>query len=316
MRKLSKKLLLSILSVALVFIALGTTTFAWFSMNRTVTATGMQIKAKSNSTYLLIGENTLTTADAIQAQTGTDLTTEALTVSDAESAVYPSKAFGVADATKDPASSADFTPTAITTKALAEVQGNWYTANSTDPTVWGGGEKTKDVTQLTSTNFGSFVIKRQVNLTLADGSTKANNLTVKPTFAIKDTYAKTSDIALADGKTYYTTSDNGVTFTAVTSPSVENISNYYEKATDISAVKVLIVTDNNVVVVLDADDSGNVIDLYNGTSTQNLDITDTTVHHVDIYIYYDGTEEIVNTNDALDLSACTIDLEFGVSVNE
>ena len=61
MRKLSKKLLLSILSVALVFIALGTTTFAWFSLNSEVPVTGMTVNTKV-SNYLLIADDTLANA--------------------------------------------------------------------------------------------------------------------------------------------------------------------------------------------------------------------------------------------------------------
>jgi len=62
MRKLSKKLLLSILSVALVFIALGTTTFAWFSMNAKVTVTGMQVRTNVANNLLIAPCETETTA--------------------------------------------------------------------------------------------------------------------------------------------------------------------------------------------------------------------------------------------------------------
>ena len=66
MRKLSKKLLLSILSVALVFIALGTTTFAWFSMNQSVKVSGMKVQTKVTS-------NLLISPNATEANFGTQL---------------------------------------------------------------------------------------------------------------------------------------------------------------------------------------------------------------------------------------------------
>ena len=47
MRKLRNKLLLSILTVALTFIALGTTTFAWFTLGGTVTAEAFTANVKS-----------------------------------------------------------------------------------------------------------------------------------------------------------------------------------------------------------------------------------------------------------------------------
>ena len=57
MKKLTKKLFISVMTLVLTAMALGTSTFAWFSMNTTVTAKGMQVQAKSNSIYLLIGDD-------------------------------------------------------------------------------------------------------------------------------------------------------------------------------------------------------------------------------------------------------------------
>ena len=55
MKKLKK--LIPAFCMLLVSVAmLGTSTFAWFSMNKEVKATGMQITAKSDSVYLLIME--------------------------------------------------------------------------------------------------------------------------------------------------------------------------------------------------------------------------------------------------------------------
>ncbi len=62
MKKLATKLMISVLSVALAFIALGTSTFAWFSMNTTVEATGMQLTAVT-PINLLIGDKETTPAD-------------------------------------------------------------------------------------------------------------------------------------------------------------------------------------------------------------------------------------------------------------
>ena len=66
MKKFTTKLLMSIIGVAFAFVALGTSTYAWFAMNQEVAVTGMQISAKSDSTYLIIGsENNLTTVQRI-----------------------------------------------------------------------------------------------------------------------------------------------------------------------------------------------------------------------------------------------------------
>ena len=308
-----KKLIPALCMLLVAAVLMGTSTFAWFSMNTSVQATGLQIQAKSNAIFLLIGEDTLTTADQIQGQTGADLTSEDLAVAATDSDVYPSKAFGVANADKDPATTTTFDPTAVTTKALAASEDNWYTANSNDSSVWGGDGITINPAQLTSTNFSDYVIKKTVNLTLADGSENAHNLTVTPTITLRDdVYNKTSDSAIVSGKKYYTKS--GSTYTEVASPAVADIATYYEVGTDISAVKVLIVSDNNVVAILST--ASSETDLYSGTTTQNIVLTDKTVHSVDIYVYYDGTEAAVYSNNAAALGGATITLQFDVELAE
>lgn len=67
MTKLTRKLFVSIMTLVLTVMALGTSTFAWFSMNTTVTATNMTVTAKSNATYLFIGTGEKDTATEIQA---------------------------------------------------------------------------------------------------------------------------------------------------------------------------------------------------------------------------------------------------------
>lgn len=57
MKHLTKKIILSIFTWLLLFITLGTSTFAWFSMNYTVSADNIEITVTSNSTYLYIGDN-------------------------------------------------------------------------------------------------------------------------------------------------------------------------------------------------------------------------------------------------------------------
>ena len=280
-------------------------------MNRTVTATGMQIKAKSNSTFLLIGNDDISgekTADGVQAQTNEDLTTEVLAVDAASAAKYPSKPW-LAD-TADGFTSLT-SMTVVTDKTKAATEGNWYTANSDDPTLWGGSTHVKNAAVLTSTNFDKYVIKKSVNLTLADGSTKANNLTVTPSFTIIEEYNKTTDLAIDSNKDYYT--KDGDTYTKVTTPVVADIGTYYVKTSAYDAVKVLVVSDNGVVVIMDKTTSG-AQNLYD--STHNADLTDTSVHNVDIYIYYDGSNTTVFTNNAVNLAGATIELEFNVTVNE
>lgn len=56
-----------------------------------------------------------------------------------------------------------------------------------------------------------------------------------PTALVEATYAKTSDEAVVEGKTYYTRSGSaqaGYTYTAVAEPATASIANYYEKTAD------------------------------------------------------------------------------------
>jgi len=62
MKKLTTKLMISVLSVALAFIALGTSTFAWFSMNTTVEATGMELTAVTPINLLINDAEDVATA--------------------------------------------------------------------------------------------------------------------------------------------------------------------------------------------------------------------------------------------------------------
>lgn len=53
MKKLTRKLFLSVFTALFAVVALGTTTFAWFSMNTTVQATGMQAQAKADASLAI-----------------------------------------------------------------------------------------------------------------------------------------------------------------------------------------------------------------------------------------------------------------------
>lgn len=152
MKHFKRKLLASIIAVMFSIMALGTSTYAWFSMNTTVEVTGMQISAKSDSTFLIIGNvNDLT---AIQ-------TNNAITIPmtvETNLKVYPSAHEDLSNATD------------------AAVYGNWYFETAATPNASTAQTGTK--TALTSTNFEKYVIKRTVYVTLAKGSNQATNLKV------------------------------------------------------------------------------------------------------------------------------------------
>ena len=273
-------------------------------MNTQVTATGMQIKAKSNNTFLLINTGDNDTAAEIQTA---GVTTIAVTVSDEQAEVFPSKP---KEASEIGSGKRFESGTPVTNASTAAAAGNWYTAHNNNPA--NANDSVKSINSLNTTSgdtyeFAKYVIKRTVYLTLAKGSDDAHNLTVTPTITMKDTYAKTTDTALNNSKTYYTQS--GETYTAVSSPDVANIATYYEKANNIEAVKVLVATGDNYAILSSSTTTAQ--SLY---ATTNQDLKDSTVVTVDIYIYYDGEATPVYTNNILNLSAATIQLAFDVAV--
>lgn len=152
MKKLTRKLFMSIIAVAFAFIALGTSTYAWFSMNQTVEVTGMQISAKSDSTFLIIG--------------GTNV------LADVQEANAVSVPMNVANDVKIYPSAHE----TLNNAADAATVGNWYFETASAPDASTAKEGTK--TALISTNFEKYVIKKTVYVTLAKGSNQATNLKV------------------------------------------------------------------------------------------------------------------------------------------
>lgn len=233
--KTMKKLIPALAMLLVSAVLLGTSTFAWFSMNSTVTATGMQVVAKSDNTYLLISK-TNTTASAIQTE---NIITVNVDVSDSEAKVYPSApAVSAAEAGYLTTSGKTTSGATITTAGVQVDNGtkaanvaNWYTANAIAPSA-----STIDTTtarQLES--FTNYVIVKTVYLTVASGANGINNLTVTPTFTVK-----TSGDDLTAAKVIVATSDGG--FTTLSSANNGNSIDIKGSNTTLTDTTVLTVT--------------------------------------------------------------------------
>ncbi|HAY97014.1 MAG TPA: hypothetical protein DCY23_01625 [Ruminococcaceae bacterium] len=164
MKKLFPALCLLLVSATL----LGTSTYAWFSMNKNVHANNMQITAKADTTYLLISADK-NTAAGIQED-------KKIEVSLGENKnLYPA-------ALK------------TNTNPFTDADDNWWYASAStsdkstkdDETVVTFGEaKSKKPTDAEAkedaTTFTERVLKKTVYLTLAKGSVNKGKLTVKAT---------------------------------------------------------------------------------------------------------------------------------------
>lgn len=239
---------LCMLLVSALFV--GTSTYAWFSMNTTVTAANMQITAKSDTTYLLISDDK-TTADEIQEQSKTKLTW---------------------------ADSKELYPAALkesTTNPFTDADDNWWyaqalaktAATKKDDTVVKFGEaksnKTGAVVEDTET-FGQRVLKKTVYLTLSDGSTASTALNVK-----FDTFT--------------------------------------DSIGDKNATKIVVATENKALY----------FDKTNATIAQQLadagTLTDTSVLTVKIFVYFDGENADVYTDNIANLQNATAGINFSLA---
>ena len=258
-------LVTSILMLLLTVFALSTSTYAWFSMNTQVTASGMQVIAKTDETFLLIS-STNTTAGAIQTEDeisvdfAMDLASSQLYASSPclsaeQAALLPATTgFKVGETAIETAGAQ------VNSEATANVVTNWYTAKAADA----AHSTMKEGSARQLTTFTGYVVKKTVYLTVAAGANPAHNLSVTPTF----------------------TQRTG--------------------GSDIAACKVLVTTDDGAFVVLNSASGKTDI------KGSNTAITSSTVRVVNIYIYYDGTESVVYTNNANNLKGATIGLSFDV----
>ena len=154
-KALKTQLLAAVAMVLVASVALGSSTYAWFASNNKVTATGMEVTAKSNVASLLISAKSNEVSE-IQAENGT---TVELTVDDSK--VFPCKY-----------------KENVTNTSTATQAGNWYTATAEVATA----SAAKDDSQTNLSTFTSYVIHKQVWLTVAKNTAAVKDIKVSATF--------------------------------------------------------------------------------------------------------------------------------------
>ena len=73
MKKSFRKLIPAILMVLLSASLMGTSTFAWFSLNSKVTVTGMEVKTQVSENLFIVGDTLASTAKKADSTFGTSL---------------------------------------------------------------------------------------------------------------------------------------------------------------------------------------------------------------------------------------------------
>ena len=173
-----KKLIPAFCMLLISAVLMGTSTYAWFSMNRTVTANGMEVTAKSNSEFLLIGAGNSASAAAIQEGKKTEIDATYATVGNTDKKVFP----------------AAYTTTLIAanpTNGSAEISANsWYTANSNKTDEVQSGTNAKNVKAVTEGDK-DHMLTYTVKLTLSkDSNAISKKIKVTPTFTTADASVK------------------------------------------------------------------------------------------------------------------------------
>ncbi len=259
-----KKLIPAICMTLIAAVMLASSTFAWFSMNTSVTANGMQVAAKSDNTYLLISSDKKTAAE-IQDQ---NKITVDLDVGSSEAKVYPcapaisDTEVGYLTTSGNTVGGANITTAGVKVESMATASAftNWYTATAETS----GASGMKDGTAIQLTAFTGYVIRRTVYLTVAKGAKDANNLKVTPTIT-------------GTGK-------------------------------DLTAAHVIVATSDGGFANLTSTNNGTKV----GIQGSNTPLTESTVLTVEIYIYIDGNDTNIFTNNIADLTGVTIKLAFDV----
>lgn len=186
-----KKLIPALCMLLISAVLMGTSTYAWFSMNKTVTATGMQVTAKNDSIFLIVGSGKTTAAELQK----TNATTVAASTT-SKTSILPSAHKSIDNTT------------------AAETLGNWYYQIAKAPTASDG-----DGNNVTLTKWDEYVVKYQFTVSLSKGSIEQGDLSANVVIKQNDTTAAKSYDAIrvlvttAEGKAEFAKTadtENGV----------------------------------------------------------------------------------------------------------
>ena len=237
-----KKLIPAVVMLLVSALLMATASFAWFSMNQTVTAKDMTVIAKSNQMFLLIKAGTAS---------ATDIQTAALIEDSAEtasSALYPAAHNTIGSTGSIEADS-------------GAVKANWYYKNSSNPGHYLGSSATGPFTISSSVFETDYVLVNEFSVTVAKGSNPVENLRV--------------DSCNVD--------TNG----------------------GAAAVKVIVATDS---AYAEYDATGALVE---GTAIiRTAELTDAQVETVKIYVYWDGNDTDVYTNNLINLKDTSVVVTF------
>ena len=170
-KTLRKQLLAAVAMVIVAAIAVTSSTFAWFAANTTVTAAGMSVTAKSDSSFMLIKAGTQTAAAV---RTGAATTDNATT---ATAALFPSAHTTAAGVGYGIDEIEDDDTTNMTDWYYKTINNPAY-ATAAAATAASASATESDPQDIAIAAFGNYVLANEFTIALADGSNDVENLKV------------------------------------------------------------------------------------------------------------------------------------------
>lgn len=242
-----KKLIPALCMLLVSAVLVGTSTYAWFSMNETVTVTGLEVTAKSDQTYLIISD-TANTVSALQALSGAKNQVTFTTPTGEAAKMLPVKP-----------------GTDVTTAAAAADATKWYyeIAASSSAATGDGNQHA-----LTTDNFGKYVIHKTVYMTISKGSVSIADLKAYATFTAENGKIDAARVLLATtvkvGDT--TAVDKGVKTLSGTVAQDAAINLVAGTIDDTTLVQV------DMYIYLDGEDSTIVTDKFDDLGTAKIEV--------------------------------------------
>ena len=236
--------------------------------------------ALGSSTYAWFASNSKVTADGLQVSAKSDNTYLLISNTSSETTAAAVQSSGKTAVTETKAGAAvAVKPTALITKATSVAVHKDSISDYADPASWYQASAAdvkasavKEDTEKVLTTKDGYIVEYSYNLCLAEGSTVANNLKATCTF---------TKAATAGGN-----------------------------ATTMNPVRVLLVCGTNT-EEFKASDAAAASGIA-GTVTLADTVNDTTLTNVKVYVYYDGNDTAVFTNNSANLEGASISLSFGV----
>lgn len=244
-----KKLIPALCMLLVSAVLVGTSTYAWFSMQDQVQVNGLQVTAQTDQPYLIIGTGDNNSVDKLQALPKKE-TPEGSNV-DLGVSADDAKVKPVAHET-------------LANAAAAEVAGNWYWYNAEKTSAPGEGSNAKQ----TLTDVTGYVITKTVYMTIVKETPELSD--IEATVKITAAGTKNIDAAKVVLAVYSDATDKGV--------------KEFDKA-------------NTAATAL-------------GTGK----VTSDTLIKVNIYIYIDGTNAAIFTDNAANLDTANIEITFKAKV--